>query len=99
MATQYKTNPHDNIYTITPQLHTSEPLVLDDLLQLIGLANEFGYTVRSAHDNKSGDNPILAEIYSVWFAIENELQIFAHNVPWLIGLTSMKHAGHSMKGH
>jgi len=99
MASQHKTNPHDNIYTIKPQLLTSEPLRLDELLDLIALANEFGYTVKSAHDKKAGDNPVLAEIYSVWFAIENELLIFAHNVPWLTGLTSMKHAGLSMSDH
>jgi hypothetical protein len=99
MATQHKTNLHNNIYTINPQSLGSDPLRLDELLNLIALANEFGYTVKSAHDKKSGDNPVLAEIYSIWFAIENELLIFAHNVPWLIGLSSMKYAGHSMQGH
>ncbi len=99
MASQYKSNLHDNIYTINPQLLKSDPLRLDELLKLIALANEFGYTVKAAHDKKAGDNPILAEIYSVWYAIENELLIFAHNVPWLSGLTSMKYAGHSNHGH
>ena len=48
---------------------------------------------------KSGDNPVLAEIYSVWFAIENELLIFAHNVPWLMEFTRMKYPQASMIGH
>jgi len=99
MATQLSPIPNENYHTNNPQPLESEPLKLNELFELIGLANTFGYTVKSAHDKASGDNPILAEVYSVWFAIENELLIFAHNVPWLMGLTSMKYAGHSMNGH
>ena len=99
MATQLKITPQQHTLTLNPKFLDSEPLSLNELLNLIMLANEFGYSVKAAHDPKSGDNPVLAEIYSVWFAIEHELQVFAHNVPWLTGLTNMKHAGHSMKGH
>ena len=96
MATQHKTTPHHNIVRLNPP---SEPLKLDELLNLIMLANEFGYTVKSAHDMKSGDNPVLAEIYSIWYAIENELLIFAHNVPWLMRFTRMKNPVNSISGH
>ena len=98
MASQHKTTQHNNIVKLTsPQLE-SEPLKLDELLNLIMLANEFGYTVKSARDMKSGDNPILAEIYSIWFGIENELSIFAHNVPWLMQFTRMKYPKISLNG-
>ena len=99
MATQHKTIQEHNIVRLNPTLLESEPLKLDELLNLIMLANQFGYTVKSAHDMKSGDNPILAEIYSVWFAIENELLVFAHNVPWLMEFTRMKYPQASMIGH
>jgi len=99
MATQIKTTAHHNILSFTPPLLKSEPLKLDELLSLIMLANEFGYTVKSAHDMKSGDNPVLAEIYSIWYAIENELLIFAHNVPWLMRFTRMKNPVNSISGH
>jgi len=99
MATQQKTTPHHDSHTFNSEPLESKPLQLSELLRLISLANEFGFTVKSAHDMKSGHNPILAEIYSVWFAIENDLLIFAHNVPWLTGLTSMKHTGYPIKGH
>ncbi len=99
MAAQLKTSHHHNIFPISPEFLDSEPLKLDELLKLIMLANEFGYSVKSAHDPKSGDNPVLAEVYSAWFAIENELHIFAHNVPWLASFARMKHTDHSMSGH
>lgn len=99
MTTQHKATQHHNIFSLTSPLLESDPLKLDELLDLIMLANEFGYTVKSAHDMKSGDNPILTEIYSVWYAIENELLVFAHNIPWLMELASMKYPRASMIGH
>jgi hypothetical protein len=99
MAAQLKTSHHYNIFPIDPEFPDSKPLKLGELLKLIMLANEFGYSVKSAHDPKSGDNPVLAEVYSVWFAIENELHIFAHNVPWLTSFARMKFSDHSMSGH
>lgn len=99
MAAQLKPTHHDDVHTFNPGLLESEPLKLYELLNLIMLANEFGYTVKSAHDLKSGNNPILADIYSVWFAIENELLIFAHNIPRLIEFSRMKYSGFSLNGH
>jgi hypothetical protein len=99
MAAQLKTSLHHHTFAFSPELLDSDPLKLDELLKLIMLANEFGYSVKSAHDPKSGDNPVLAEIYSVWFAIEHELLIFAHNVPWLISFARMKFSDDSMSGH
>ena len=99
MAAQLKTSHHHNIFPISPEFFDSDLLKLGELLKLIMLANEFGYSVKSAHDPKSGDNPILAEVYSVWFAIENELHIFAHNVPWLASFARMKFSDHSMSDH
>jgi len=63
------------------------------------LANEFGYSVKSAHNMKSGNNAILSEIYSVWFAIENDLPVFAHNIPTLIRFTSRKCSAGSLNGN
>ena len=90
MAAHLKTNLNHGIHAFNPELLDSEPLTVNDLLKLLGLANEFGYSVKSAHDFESSDQPILAEIYSVWFAIEQELLIFAHNIPRLIQLTRIK---------
>ena len=99
MATQLKITPQQHSLTLKPEFLDSEPLSLNELLNLIMLANEFGYSVKAAHDPKSGDNPVLAEIYSVWFAIENELLIFAHNIPWLTSFARMKYSGSSVNGH
>ena len=98
MATQ-KSALHHGIHTFNPAFIESEPLNLNELLNLIMLANEFGYTVKAAHDMKTLSNPILAEIYSVWFAIENELLIFAHNIPMLIEFVQMKYSGSPVNDH
>lgn len=91
MAAQLKTSLHHEILDFNPDLLESEPLQINELLSLLALANDFGYTVRSAHDFKSVNKPVLAEIYSVWYAIEHELPIFTHNIPRLIQLKRIKH--------
>ena len=99
MAAQLKTTHHRNALAFSPEFLESEPLQLNELFKLIMIADEFGYSVKSAHDPKSGDNPVLAEIYSVWFAIENEYLIFADNVPWLTSFSRMKHSDILVSGH
>lgn len=84
MTTQQNQILQQSAHTPDSEPLTSEPLQLNELLNLIMLANESGYSVKSAHNMKHGYNAILAEVYSVWFAIENELAIFPHNIPWLI---------------
>ena len=84
MATQQNQIPHQAVDTPDAERLNSEPLQLNEMLELIRLADESGYSVKSAHNMKHGYNSILAEVYSVWFAIENEITIFAHNIPWLI---------------
>ena len=79
-------------FTLNPDSLESEPLELNQLLNLILLAHESGYTVRAAHDMKLLQNPILADIYTVWFAIENELHVYAHNIPKLVEFTRLKHS-------
>jgi hypothetical protein len=68
----------------TPDL---SPLRLDELLTLINMAAEYGYTVKDARDMKSLYDVISSELYTVWYAIENELCIFAENIDRLIHLT------------
>ena len=91
---QKPTYNNDN-FTLNPDALESEPLKLDQLLNLILLAHESGYTVKAAHDMKLLQNPILAEIYTVWFAIENELHVFSNNIPKLMEFTRMKHSSFS----
>ena len=99
MAAQLKTTHHRNALDFSPEFLESEPLQLNELLKLIMIADEFGYSVKSAHDPKSGDNSVLAEIFSVWYAIEHELLIFAHNVPWLTSFARLKSSDYSVSGH
>ena len=91
---QESTPDHDT-FTLDPDSLESEPLELSQLLNLILLAHETGYTVRAAHDMKLLQNPILADIYTVWFAIENELHVYAHNIPRLMEFTRLKHSSFS----
>ena len=64
-----------------------EPLLLEDLLSLIKLAYEKGYSIKEAKEMKSLYDARSSELYSVWFAIENELAIFERNIPELIEFT------------
>ena len=64
-----------------------EPLQLEEMLSLIKTAHDLGYSVRDARDMKSLYDVIASDLYSVWFAIENELAIFADNILDLIEFT------------
>ena len=91
MARLQKPSYDHDTFTLDPDSLESEPLELSQLLNLILLANQAGYTVRAAHDMKLLQNPILVDIYTVWFAIENELHIYAHNIPKLMEFTRLRH--------
>ena len=90
MATQHNLSLEQNNNSYNPAFSDCEPLQLDEMLTLIMLASKRGYSVKSARDMKAGYDPILAEVYSVWFAIENELSIFTDNIPGLIRFTGLR---------
>jgi hypothetical protein len=64
-----------------------EPLQLAELLTLIKLADDNGYSVKVAREMKNLYDANSTDLYSVWYAIENELPIFVKNIPDLIKLT------------
>jgi len=70
-----------------PVAASDEPLQLEEMLSLIKLAHELGYSVKDARDMKSLYDVIASDLYSVWFAIENEIAIFADNILDLIEFT------------
>lgn len=86
---QKPTYAHDTFRLDQDSLE-SEPLELNQLLSLILLADESGYTVKAAHDMQLSRDPLLADIYTVWFAIENELRVYAHNIPRLMEFTRFR---------
>jgi len=98
MAKQLDLPLHQSIYSIRPSRLESKPLQLGELLNLIMLADGCGYSVKSAHEMKSGNHPVLSDIYTVWFAIENELPVFAHNIPVLIEFIAWKYSGEPSNG-
>jgi hypothetical protein len=71
------------------------PMRPDELLTLINMAAEHGYTVNDARDMKTPYGVIPSDLFAVWYAIENKLCIFADNIDHLINLTgwepSMSH--------
>jgi hypothetical protein len=67
-----------------------KPLQSDELLTLLDMALQFGYSVKSAHDMKLPYDEVSSELFAVWYAKENEICIFADNVPSLIELTGWK---------
>lgn len=68
----------------------NEPLQLEELLTLIQSAHELGYSIKDARDMKSLYDVISSDLYSVWFALENEISIFAHNILDLIEFTGFQ---------
>ena len=66
---------------------SNEPLQMEEMLSLIKSAHDLGYSVKDARDMKSLYDVIASDLYSVWFALENEISIFAHNVLDLIEFT------------
>ena len=64
-----------------------EPLRLEEMLTLIKLADDLGYSVKVAKEMKNLYDARSSELYSVWFAIENELPIYVNNIPDLIEFT------------
>jgi hypothetical protein len=63
------------------------PMRSDELLTLINMVAELGYTVNDARDMKSPYGVISSDLFAVWYAIENKLCIFADNIDHLINLT------------
>lgn len=92
MAKLQKPTYAHTTFTLDPDSLESEPLELGQLLNLLLLAHESGYTVKAAHDLQLSRNPVLADIYTVWFAIENELHVYAHNIPRLMEFTRLRHS-------
>jgi hypothetical protein len=66
---------------------SEDPLQMDEMLTLIKSAHNLGYSVKDAKAMKSLYDVISSDLYSVWYAIENEMAIFAHNVLDLIEFT------------
>ena len=68
----------------------SRPLQLGEMIALLKLAANHGYAVKTAKNVKSAHDQILSDIYTIWFAIENEIDVFSHNVSQLIELVGWK---------
>jgi hypothetical protein len=64
-----------------------EPLRLEEMLTLVKLAYELGYSIKVAKEMKNLYDARSTDLFSVWFAIENELPIFVSNIPDLIEFT------------
>ena len=75
----------ESTYVLRPFDH--RPLDLDELRTLISMAAKFGYSVENARDMKTPYGVISSDLFAVWYAIENELCIFADNIDHLINLT------------
>ena len=74
--------------TLLPTDETDrEPLRLEEMLTLIKLADDLGYSIKVAKEMRSLYDARSTDLYSVWFAIENELPIFVNNIPDLIEFT------------
>ena len=71
--------------------HTDE-LNSAQLFDLIRLAELGGYSVQSAHSPESRNHPILTDIYTVWFAIKNQIPVFEHNIPVLVEFIIWKYS-------
>ena len=63
------------------------PLGKDELQSLIRMADLHGYSVINASDLKLPQDDISTELYAAWYAMENELCIFADNIAQLIIMT------------
>ena len=70
-----------------PDQADEEPLRLEELLTLIKLADDGGYTVKVAKEMKSLYDAISTDLYSVWYAIENDMPLLVANIPDLIEFT------------
>ena len=74
--------------TLLPPDETDrEPLRLEEMLTLIKLADDLGYSIKVAKEMRNLYDARSTDLYSVWFAIENELPIFVNNIPDLIEFT------------
>lgn len=69
---------------------SNEPLQLEEMLTLIQSAHHLGYSVKDARDMKSLYDVISSDLYSVWFALENGISIFSHNILDLIEFTGFQ---------
>jgi len=78
------------VSSVLPGDTSSEPLQLEEMLSLIKSAHDRGYSVKDARDMKSLYDVIATDLYSVWFALENEIKIFDHNILDLIEFTGFQ---------
>ena len=76
-----------------------EPLGLYELLTLINLAGKRGYSVKESRDLRTSGDEIYAEVFVVWFAIENDLSVFAHNIPGLIAMVGLPRHDYLLAGN
>ena len=76
-----------NITILQSDHKLKQPLRLEELLTLIKLASEKGYSIKDAKDMKFLYDARSSALYSVWFAIENDLPVFENNIPELIEFT------------
>ena len=103
MAQQHTLEFHKSAAHSRNKNDSEEPLQLHEMLSLIQAAHDHGYTVKDARDMKSLYDVISSDLYSVWYAIENQLPIFAHNILDLIEFTGWQRpqssASDDEKGH
>jgi len=83
-------SPSQSADSAQPTALPGHPLQLEELLSLIKSAHDHGYTIKDARDMKSLYDVVSSDLYSIWYAIENEVSLFAHNVLDLIEFTGWK---------
>ena len=74
------------------EISNDKPLSLTELLTLLMLATKHGYAVKTVSDMKSHCDEVSSDVYAVWYAIENGIDIFADNIAQLIELVGLKHS-------
>jgi len=87
MAKQQAIEFPQSVSSDLPEELSNEPLQLEEMLSLIKSASDLGYSVKDARDMKSLYDVVSSDLYSVWYALENEITIFAHNILDLIEFT------------
>ncbi len=84
---------HEVLYSkpvVNLKVSDHEPLHLIELLTLLQWAARHGYAVKTARDMTSKYDAIYSEVYAVWYAIDNGIDIFAGNVARLFALVEWR---------
>ena len=71
------------------EISNDKPLPLPELLTLLLLATRHGYAVKTVSDMKSHYDEVSSDVYAVWYAIQNGIDIFADNITHLIELVGL----------